>query len=228
MCVYPYCPDQTVANNTGYLAEHALVAVNTDNIGRFKWVPQMGYIPAVVGDYDEDGLYDSISFSGWLVTTGFKNPPPGNNSLYIEFSATNPTSFASCSLQGGSGPLNCPKCEYGLCDEGNPFEDYTFFQNATGKISGDGLSLLDPSLPGTECIINIFKLPLPQLGINGGNAKNFKLGFSVWFNCDGGLEAGDNELHIGDINIDIKPCPYDDPYFIDGPLLGPVPDSGDE
>lgn len=209
MCVYPYCPDAYIENTTGYMAEHALVAVNGDNEGMYKWVPEHGYLYAYIDDYDDDGLMDGIYFKGMLYNTGFNAPGDINNTLYIDFAANNPVSFDSCALHGGTGSMNCPKCELGLCDSGAPYENYTYFTNVTGMVFGDDLSkITQVPLPGNICRINVKGLPLPQLGYYGGNAKNYKYGFSVWFNCDGGVEAGETEVHVADINLDIKPCPY--------------------
>lgn len=205
-CAYPYCPDEDVSKSSGYLAEHFLVAVNSDNLGTAKWVPEDGYLPVFLEDFDNDGVIDQLTFSGTLINTGFLNPSHQNQTLEVNFVASDPVSFASCSLEGGIGSLDCPKCELGLCDGGQPYVNWTFFKNIQGAISGDDVTKISNNLEDGICRLNVTDLPLIQLGRDGGNAKNFKFGLSGWINCDGDPAPGLEERHVADFNIDIRKC----------------------
>lgn len=219
VCAYPYQVDPTIANFPGYLATHFLVAVNEDNVGSAKWVPENGFFFIHLVDYNDDGIIDEISFSGTLVNTGFGDIGNVNKTLEIEFKASKPVNFTQCGSLGGTGDLTCPKCELSVCNN-DEFLDWTFYKKVEGKIYGEDISTLVSSRSGDDiCNITSVGLPLIQLG-QSGNVKNLKLGLSTWLNCEGDQAPGANFRHTSDINIDIRPCVTDSPSM--APTLSPT------
>lgn len=196
------------STDPNYLNEHFLVSVDDENQPTAKWVPVDETIPIFFADTDGDGWVDEITLNGTLINTGFAGSPGVNKTLQIEFKVSGMVTFENCSLQGGNGTLDCPKCELGFCNPPKqPFLFWKYFTDLEGRISGEDMaSFFNSSMPPDECIMDISGLPLVQLGKAGANAKDHFFGLSTWLRCDGDPDPGQNDVHRADINIDILPC----------------------
>uniref|UniRef100_A0A7S3LPI5 Uncharacterized protein n=1 Tax=Aplanochytrium stocchinoi TaxID=215587 RepID=A0A7S3LPI5_9STRA len=139
--------------------------------------------------------------------------------------------------------LFCPKCEQYQCSKANGerksngapkpvYKEWDFFKEVSGTLSGEGFTLfrqevkkhfinLDDTL--TSCTLDISNLPLPQFHCSdlsdpfngygyGVNGKNQHCGFASWFKCKEDLHI-QSVKHIGDMNIEILPCPTHAPTY---------------
>jgi len=140
--------------------------------------------------------------------------------------------------------LFCPHCEDDQCKKAKQqgfapdpiWEDWEFFGDALGTLSGEGMQIFRNKIKSVfpvidasilACTPSIRNLPLAQMYCTnwtdpsppargfGVNSKNQRCGFAVWFNCQEDLEVLDENSmnpngfsgHAADINLRLVPCP---------------------